>query len=604
MNITDRVKSLYAARTAQTSVISGSKQPPLVPVYRRTDPARIAWIEGGVCCMEFPKDKDVIGIIKRISERQYIEGDNNQYWEAPASLDCLDKLVEAGFTFDPSVDEWKSDLFKPVVYDPDFTVPDMLHWDYLEEFQKKTAQFIEAKKGRVLLADDPGLGKTMGVISWLQLRQDVNPVLIICPANAKYTWHDELNFWTHEPYVQIVSGLSETNIKADFVIINYDILTRLEQNKNVLRSDIWKVKWQAVIIDEGHYISNTDTIRGWAVSQLTERTPHVIIVTATPGDKNKHKFTLCNLLDKRIFPSFFKFAHRFCDPKINKYTNKFEFNGSSNEEELHQLLASTIMLRRTKQDVFKDFPRIFRRVIALPLDNFEEYQKEDTNFHNWLFANKNGNKALSFSKVEKLSQMAVQGKFDAAVEWINNLLLSSNKIIIFCEHQETVLKLHKIFKKISVVVDGKSTDKQKEHAKQAFQQCKICGIRKEKHDYDENACKKYEYDMNTRIFIGSRAAKESITLTAAYDVVFLELWWSNSDMFQAEGRCYGRKGDLHGATSWYLVGHGTIEALKIKILDIKNKRNEKIMNGKELNNDELLVELLKECSKDHIQAEV
>ena len=484
-----------------------------------------------------------------------------------------------------------------IPYKQNFTIPGIQHWDYFEQYQKEGIQFIEYKNGRCLIADDPGLGKTMMVLSWLQLRQEVNPILIICPANAKWTWYDEAFFWLNNPSVQIINGLNEVKIWGDFVIINYDILSKRVDKKDVLRKDIWSENWQCVVLDEGHYVVNLDTIRGWSVEQLVNKSPHVIITTATPGDKNKHKFILANLIDKKLFPSFFKFAHRYCDPKKN-YVGKWDYNGSSNELELNQLLTSTIMLRRTKQDVFKNFPKIIRQVIPLPINNLNEYENADINFEQWLYETK-GKEAssVSFQKIEALTQLAVKGKLDAAIDWIWDLLESSKKIIIFADHQFVINELMLEFNDIAVKIDGNTSNKKKEEAKQLFQQCKRCKVRKEKHDYDSTACNEYIYDMSKCIIICSKAGKESATLTAAYDTVTLELWWSADAHTQAEGRMYGRKGDLHGGTSWYLVAHGTIEEHKAKIFDIKNMRNEKVMNGKELTKEQMLTELIKEYQR-------
>jgi SNF2 family DNA or RNA helicase len=153
------------------------------------------------------------------------------------------------------------------------------------------------------------------------------------------------------------------------------------------------------------------------------------------------------------------------------------------------------------------------------------------------------------------------------------------------------------FKGIAVKLDGSTSDKNREIAKHKFQACKVCGIRKEKHDYNAEACKEYVYNMETRVLVATRAGKESATLTAAYDEVFLELWWSADDHTQAEGRAYGRKGDLHGATAWYLIAHGTIEEHRANIYDLKNMRNEKVMNGKHLDQNMMLTALIQNYRK-------
>lgn len=594
MNREDRIKALYGKKTP---VIPQKGETVILP----PSPKRQAWLKGNLICMEFPKDREVINIVKRITQRKYIDGTSLQYWEAPVSLDCLDKLSEAGFTIDESIKTWRKKLFNPVVFNPNFKIPGIKHFDYFEQYQIEGVQIIEAKKGRALLADDKGLGKTMIVLSWLQLRLDVRPVLIICPAIAKLTWLAEIDFWMDGlDTVQVISGTKQTVIDSDITIINYDILTHIKDKQDVVRADIWNVDWKCVILDEGHYACNNETIRGWAIEQLVTNVPHVIVITASPGrNRPKDIFPLANIVNKEVFPSFYKFAHKYCDPKIG-YKGKWDFNGSSNETELHELLTSTIMIRRKKSDLFKDV-RKRRFVVPLQIDNREEYDKADEDFSHYLQTQGKCNIAEhTFAKIEHLKQMAVKGKMNDAIQWIEELLETEDKVVIFAEHKFVLDALQKAFGKIAVRVDGTNNDMNKrEAARQAFQKCGCCGVLKERHSNSPESCKEYVYDLAVRVFLGSRAAITNITLTAAYHVVFMELWHSPEDHDQGEDRVFCRKGDVHDATCWYLVAHDTFEENQAAVFDIKNKNLTKIMDGKELTKQEMLTELLKEYRRTH-----
>jgi len=581
LNPLDRIKQLYS-RDKKTST---KKKP--VAVIRNPKNSELshddrhASLMGETIRIRFLKNMETVAIIKRITQRQFVKGTSTQYWTAPVSLDAINKLREGGFNFDRALMDWESNLFAPVTFDPHFKIPGIQHFDYFEQYQIEGPQIIEAKNGRVLLADDQGLGKTMQVLAWLQLRQDVRPVLIICPAVLKLNWKLEAEFWMDSPKVQIISGTKPVKITGEIVIINYDILTHGKEN--TIRQDLWDVKWKCIVLDEAHYICNKESIRWWAVEQLCDRAPHVIPITATPG-KNRPKeiFTLANLVDKRIFPSFFKYAHRYCGAKKD-FVGNWNFNGSSNEDELYNLLTSSIMLRRKKQDVFKTLDRKVRAVVPLEINNRAEYDKRDATGE------------MTFQKIEQLSKLAVKGKIDAAIEWLWNLLDTEDKIVIFAEHKEVIDRLMKEFGDIAVKIDGSVTDPKKRNAAiDAFQRCANCGVRKERHEKSKESCASFVYDMKKRVFIGSSAAKEGVTLTASYHVVFLEMWWSGKDHEQAEDRCYGRAGDLHGATAWYLIAHDTIEEFRANVLDLKNRTLERIMDGRELTKDQMLMALLRE----------
>lgn len=544
-----------------------------------------------------PQTNEILRKIEGIKIPKVVKGEKRKQlvWSCPLTLDAVKKLHQAGFTFCPELKKWEASLFKKVEFDPHFVVPELKNWDLLETYQKQGIQFIEAKKGRCLIADDPGLGKTVQALGWYQLhRKELSPTLIICPANAKWTWHDEAHFWLHNPNVQIITGTAEVEITGELVVINYDVLTQTIDGKDVFRKDIWSVGWKCLLLDEGHYCTNPDSIRGWAVQQMTRRIQHVVIITATPGDKNRQKFYLAQMIDSRIFPSFFKFAHRYCDAKKG-WKGIWDFNGSSNEEELHALLASTIMIRRTKEGVFTNFPAIVREVVPLQINNQAEYDLAENDFGAW--SKKHGktikDESAALQKIEALTQLAVKGKLAAAIEWIKELLKTSKKLIVFADHISTIQALERAFPGITATIAGDTSDKKRNDAKNDFQRCKRCGIRKERHDVTLDACGKYIYDMNKRILLATKAGKEAATLTTAYDVVFLELWWTGDDHIQAEGRAFGRRGDLHGGTAWYLIAHGTVEGYKAKLLDVKNGINQKVMNGKTIGKEKLLTELIK-----------
>ena len=58
-------------------------------------------------------------------------------------------------------------------------------------FQKEGVNLIEKKfRGRVLLADSMGLGKTLQAVTWIKKKQNSLPAIIICPASVKSGWED------------------------------------------------------------------------------------------------------------------------------------------------------------------------------------------------------------------------------------------------------------------------------------------------------------------------------------------------------------------------------------------------------------------------------
>lgn len=515
------------------------------------------------------KDMAATRIIKSLSGRRF-HGTPQPHWTAPLTLDSVLALESAGFELSTSAQKWKNVLFFKPEFDPDFYVSGLN--GVPKQYQLEGIQMIDQLNGNCLLADDPGLGKSMQVIAWCHWRKKQN-ILIFCPSFAKHNWEDEIIYWTDEQSIQIINGMQETEIWGRYVIVNYDIL--IDRKELDVREDLFDVDWDVCIIDESHYISNPEAGRTLAAKALAAGVPHIIPISATPG-KNRPAdlFTSINLANPNVFPSFHKFGHKYCGPKMVR--GKWEFKGSSNELELFNLLSKTVMIRRTKEEVFPQLPKRVR--IPILLEGGKEVDCSD----------------LSLNAFERMKQAAVKAKMNGMIEFIKNMLETEDKLIVFGEHKITIDAIYLAFEDIAVRVDGTvSSIKKRKEAVYKFQRCARCGVKKEFHGRDAKACVEYVPDLSTRLFIGSRAAKEANTLTAAHHTIFTELWWSEKDHWQAEGRAYGRAGDLHGTINWYLIAKGTIEEKIVEIISLKERNMAKILDGKPMSKEHILSELIK-----------
>jgi SNF2 family DNA or RNA helicase len=83
-----------------------------------------------------------------------------------------------------------------------------------------------------------------------------------------------------------------------------------------------------------------------------------------------------------------------------------------------------------------------------------------------------------------------------------------------------------------------------------------------------------------------------ITLTAASDMVILELGWNPKIMDQAIDRIH-RIGQLSGVNAYYLLALGTIEEKIAELLDKKRKIIDGVIDGIETDEESLLMELIK-----------
>ena len=110
----------------------------------------------------------------------------------------------------------------------DFQVPSPKGLDYFP-FQKAGIEYIYPKEG-ALLADDTGTGKTVQTIGCINLLDDFEHILIICPNSLKLNWKHEIKTWlTHKNKKIVINNTVDFEI-ADIMIVNYEAF-RYSTNK-------------------------------------------------------------------------------------------------------------------------------------------------------------------------------------------------------------------------------------------------------------------------------------------------------------------------------------------------------------------------------------
>ena len=66
----------------------------------------------------------------------------------------------------------------------------------LKTFQQEGVDFLRENDYRALLADAPGTGKTVQILTALANdRRKLTPMLVIAPASVTQNWQDEARVW-------------------------------------------------------------------------------------------------------------------------------------------------------------------------------------------------------------------------------------------------------------------------------------------------------------------------------------------------------------------------------------------------------------------------
>ena len=333
---------------------------------------------------------------------------------------------------------------------------------------------------------------------------------------------------------------------------------------------------EGFLVHNCYYYKSDRAKRTKAVKALAKGIPHIIALSGAPIENRPIEiYNASKIIQPDIFPNKWRFAKRYCDARYDGFG--WNFSGASHISELHMILKTSIMIRRKKKDVLKDLPAKTWAFVPIELNNIKEYNKAERDFISWVAENKGEEAADKVSNVqaiasiETLKQLAVRGKLDGAIDWIKDFILSGKKLVTFATHRFVIDELMKEFGQQAVKIDGRVSMQNRDKAVDAFQN-----------------------DPDVKLFIGNiEAAGLGITLTAASDVAFLELPWTPGKLEQASDRVH-RIGQTDKVTVYYLLAGDTIEEKIAHIIDHKRKVLDKVLDGKDTEQESLLTELIKQ----------
>jgi SWI/SNF-related matrix-associated actin-dependent regulator 1 of chromatin subfamily A len=388
-------------------------------------------------------------------------------------------------------------------------------------------------------------GKSAIAASYGKLIKE-RPILIVCPAGLKIHWKRELKSWAGLTSF-ICSGATPESLERgyDAYICNYDILKDWFQELN----DIYP---QVVIIDECQYLLNPESIRSKTVATLAQRAVKFIAISATPVmSRAREFFTVLNLIDPHTFANQKVFLNRYCDPKDGFFG--VTYDGTSHAEELHALV-SPFLIRMDKKEILPELPPLNRIILPITLDDLTEYKYIEQELVD--AKTKSEEKEIMKRLYSKLFYL----KGGAIIDWIRNWLdiNPGEKLVVAAYHLYVLDALEKEFGKISLRIDGSVPSEKRQGIVDEF----------------ENGKKRV-------ILVQIISGGVGITLTAASNLVFTELWYVPAAMTQMSERIHRITSKASQVNLYYLIGADTIEEDRImKMLDDKQEDVSMILDGK------------------------
>jgi SNF2 family DNA or RNA helicase len=223
-------------------------------------------------------------------------------------------------------------------------------------YQEETARkILKTFRGRALLADEVGMGKTIEaciVLKEYLMRRMIKNVLILTPTPLVSQWREELrskfaldfrstddgdfrsggsDFW-HQPY--IVASINIAKSKKNFAAVTGR-------------------EWDLVVVDEAHHLKNRNTLNWKLANSLKKR--FLLMLTATPVENNLMElYNLITLLK----PGQLKTASAFKD----EFMTRGDPTDPRNRTRLKGLLDQ-VMIRNTRAVANIQIPPRFAETI-------------------------------------------------------------------------------------------------------------------------------------------------------------------------------------------------------------------------------------------------
>lgn len=239
---------------------------------------------------------------------------------SPDEIAMLDKVrgQQHSFDGDPSLFLLGAEAERIRIayqFDPLFAVNSSIVDPLPHQVEAVYRYLLPLPRIRFLLADDTGAGKTIMaglLIKELLFRGAIEKVLIITPGGLTKQWAEEELQEKFGLYARLVNRASFEAEPGQFArhddgifVTSIDFLAR---NEGCL-SAVSAIQWDLVVVDEAHKLSAyeygaklEESERYKAVKVLTNKTDHLLFLTATPHRGRKDTFRrLLLLLDEDLF---------------------------------------------------------------------------------------------------------------------------------------------------------------------------------------------------------------------------------------------------------------------------------------------------------------
>lgn len=464
----------------------------------------------------------------------------------------------------------------------------------LREYQKE-AVIYQLNHNEMLLADEPGAGKTLSTIASAicrKIKYKYKHVLIICGVNTiKWNWLNEIE--THSTMRGKLLG-SKINSKGKLVVgtsadklehlnhlnkDDYFIITNIETIRNKQIAE--KIKKMCasgdinmVVIDESHKCCSPSSLQSKSLLKFDAECK--MALTGTPVlNKPLDLWVMLNWM-KIDTHSFYAFKKYYA--VMGGFQN-YEVVDYKHLDELEKDL-NKVMLRRLKEDIL-DLPEKTYTNEYVEMDEHqaaiynEVYEDIRRHIDKVELSPNPLTEMLRLRQVTSCPSIVTSMKVDCAKlnrldELLEERIENGRKCLILSNWTSVTDELLKRYVEYNpATITGKIKDDEREYQKVKFMT-----------------------NPNCKILIGTIGAMGvGLTLTAATTAIFVDEPWNYSTKLQAEDRIH-RIGMQDKAEIITLITKDTIDERINQLVQDKKELSDMIVDGKVTKNKRQLIDFL------------
>lgn len=428
----------------------------------------------------------------------------------------------------------------------------------LYRFQEQGVAYC-LKQKRVIMGDQPGLGKTSQAIATIVAAQ-AWPCLVVCPASLKLNWEREWMTVAGERALILSDRNRDTWPQfwhagiVKIFIVNYESLkkyfvasiSKKEKEPLKIKHILFNERvqlFQSVIADELHRCKDGSTQQAKFMMGIAAGKEWRLGLTGTPVvNKPVDLVSQLHIIGQlQAMGGYSFFMKRYCNI------------GSSYHRELHCKLATTCFYQRQKKDVLTDLPDKVRQIVLCDISNRKEYNDALADLADYLkrYRDRSDDQIEKSLRGEVMVRIGIcknisaRGKMADVVEYVDEVVEGGNKIVVFIHQREIAAAIKKHYPDaLSITGEDKIEDRQA-------------------------SVDKFQNDPRCKIIVCNiKAGGVGITLTASNEVLFVELPWHPADCDQCEDRTH-RIGQKNSVRCGYMLGKGTIDEEIYKIIEAK-----------------------------------